>query len=381
VKYLPLLWAGLWRKPARTILTLLSIVTAFVLFGLLQGVNAGFNTYLEGGSNNRLITISRLSYIDLLPLAHRTQIASVPGVERVVMVMYFGGYLKDPKEQIGSQATEPVLFDIVTDFHLPAEQRKAWERTPTGAVVGRALAQKYGWKLGDRVPLNSSIWPNKDGTRTWQLDISGIYEGPSTQSENALYFHFDYFNEASARPQKDTAGYFYVGIKDPKRATQIARSIDALFANSQNETKTQSEQEFVRVMLRQLGDINLLVNAIVGAVLFTLLFLTANTMMQSVRERIPELAVLKTVGFSDHSVLLFVLCEGLLLRLIAAAIGLSLAALAFPAIGNIVGIPRLGLGVVLSGLGIAALLALLSGLPPAWRAQRLKVVDALAGRA
>ncbi len=380
MKYWPLLWAGLWRKRTRTILTLLAVATAFLLFGLLQGVNAAFTIAVDNSDVRRLITFSRLSIIDLQPYSHKAQIERLPGIEHVVEMIYFGGYYQDPKNAINSYALSPEIFSIVPEIRVSKEAIATLRRTRTGAIVGTALARKYGWKVGDRLPLNSSIHANSDGSHAWQFDIVGTMQSSTnTQIENTIYMNYDYVSEAGPL-LKGKASYYYVGIRDPKDAVQIAAKIDALFANSNDETRTQTEKEYIRNVVKQFADVSFLVNTIVGAVFFTLLFLTGNTMLQSVRERVPELGVLKTFGYADTTILWLVLCESALLCIAAALVGLGVAALVFPVAGRLLGNAHLAPRVVPLGILVALLLALASGLPPAWRALRLRVVDAIAAR-
>ena len=382
MKYFPLLWAGLWRKRTRTILTLLSVVIAFLLFGLLQGVNAWLNNTVKESSASRLYTVSKISYIEPMPQSYMQRIESVPGVTAVAFNDWFGGYYRDAKNSITSYPVDPIrYFKVFPDWQLPKEQLDAFARNPNGAVVGDVLAKANGWKIGDHIPLKTSIWTKKDGTLNYDFELVGIYTVPSQPSNERIFLiNYQGFNEARSFGQGMVGWYSFL-IDDPKKASSIAKQIDAMFANSTYETKTQNEQEFAQATIKQLGDISFMVNAIVGAVMFTLLFLTGNTMMQSVRERIPELAVLKTLGFTDRAVTTLVLAESALLCLFAAFLGLGLAALIFPIARYIVGGQvLLPAAVFMTGAAAALLLALLSGLPPAWRANRLTVVDALAGR-
>jgi putative ABC transport system permease protein len=378
MKYFPLIWAGIWRKRTRTVFTLLSIVVAFLLYGLLQGVDSWLSGAIEGSRVNRLYTVSRISFIEPLPMAYLSQIEAVPGVDKVSFFHWFGGYYQDPKQNIVSYPIDPVrAFAVFPDWKVDKAAIDRMVRQRDAAIIGATVAQQYGWKVGDRVPLKTQIWTRKDGSNSYDFEIVGIYTGPQ---QNLFLLNWDYFNESRSFGQNNV-GWFALSIKDPARATQVSRAIDELFANSPNETKTQTEKEFAAAQVKQIGDIGFMVNAIVGAVMFTLLFLTGNTMMQSVRERIPELAVLKTLGFSDGKVTALVLAESILLCVFAALIGLGLAALAFPAFGALgIGDVKLPAIVLITGTIAAVLLALVSGLPPAWRAKRLAVVDALAGR-
>jgi putative ABC transport system permease protein len=379
MKYFPLVWAGIWRKRTRTFLTLLSIVVAFLLYGLLQGVDAWLSGAIEGSRINRLYTVSRISFIEPLPMSYTAQIEAVPGVDKVAYFAWFGGYYQDPKQMIVSYPIDAErAFAVMPDWKVqPADAVQKMARQRDAAIIGAQLARRFGWKVGDRVPLKTNIWTKKDGSSSYDFEIVGTFSG---NQENLFLLNYEYFNEARSFGQNNV-GWFALTIKDPTQAAKVSRDIDALFLNSANETKTQTEKEFAAAQIKQIGDIGFMVNAIVGAVMFTLLFLTGNTMMQSVRERIPELAVLKTVGFSDGKVTALVLAEAILLCVFAALIGLGLAALIFPVASNL-GIGKVTLpAIVLVTGSLAAIgLALVSGLPPAVRANRLAVVDALAGR-
>jgi len=379
MKYFPLLWAGLWRKRTRTIFTILSVVAAFLLYGLLQGVNSWLSNALDQSAVNRLYTVSRISYVEPLPLSYTQQIESVPGVDKVGYFAWFGGYFQDAKNQVQSYAVEPQrMFDVYKEWKVPKEQLEQMKRQRNGAIVGASTMKRFNWKIGDHIPLRTPIWTRKDGAPSYDFEIVGVYTAPA--QDNIFLMNYDYFDEARSFAKGQVAIYVF-SIKDPTKSAAIAATVDKMFANSPNETKTQNEKEFAQAQIKQLGDIGFMVNAIVGAVLFTLLFLTGNTMMQSVRERIPELAVLKTVGFTDGMVTTLVLAESALLCVIAAFIGLGLAALAFPGIGKAIGgTVSLPLSVLGTGAIAAILLAMISGLPPAVRANRLAVVDALAGR-
>jgi putative ABC transport system permease protein len=381
VKFLHLVWTGLWRSRTRAVLTLLSIAVAFVLFGLLQGINAWFDGSLPGLRADRLIVVSRVSQLEPLPSAHLRRIEKVPGVRRATLVGALPAIYQRRGNDVLVLATDPsVLFDIYPDWHVSPDELQAMSARRTGALVGAALMKAYGWKLGDRLPLRTSV-VQQDGSTDWSFEIVGTYNvmGATTQ-ENRIIVNYAYFDEARMF-DRGRAFAFIASIDDPQQSSRICAAIDALFANSPDETLTQNEAEYAQSQLRQLGDVGLMVNAIVGAVLFTLLFLTGNTMRQAVRERIPEFAVLKAIGFSDGSVTALVLAEAVLLCVVAASLGLAVAAAVFPVTAAL-GISGGGLppGVFASGMVVALALALASGLPPAWRAHRLTIVDALAGR-
>jgi putative ABC transport system permease protein len=383
MKYFPLVWAGLWRKRTRTIYTLLEVTVAFVLFGMLHGVTAAIDGIVDAMSDTRLRIMSRVNITQPLPLAHLQRIANVPGVEGVSYYNFFAGYYQDPRNGVQVGAVDIDTLDaIYPEIAIDASYIEAMHRTRNGALVGLDLAAERGWKIGDRVPLGSQIWTRKDGTRDWEFEIVGTYGSPSGRVPTTeLWINYDYFDEARAAAN-GTVTLYFVKIADASRAAAIAEQIDGLFANSMFETQTQNEKDWLRAQIAQIGDMGFFINAIIGAVMFTLLFLTGNTMTQSVRERIPELAVLKTYGFSNASVMSLVLAEALLLCLVAAVIGLAIAAAAAPSIYREIGAGGLALpaSVFATGVALAALVALVSALPPSMRVQRLNIVDALAGR-
>jgi putative ABC transport system permease protein len=384
VKYFMLIWAGLWRKKTRTILTMLSIAVAFLLFGLLQGINQGIKAGLGDTSNNRLWTTARMSAVSSMPTALMDRMQTVKGVRTIAHISFFGGYFQDAKNVIPAFATNVDKLAIVyPELNFTPAQIAAMQTTRPGALIGRPLAKKYGWKVGDKIPLGTTIWTNNDGSNNWAFDIVGIFDAnPQFEKSplgSAFWINYDYWDEAR-KFDNHRVHQFFVQIDNPAQAAVISSQIDKLSENSPDETRTQTENAALQSQLKQLADIDFIANSIVGAVMFTLLFLTANTMMQSVRERIPELAVLKTLGFSGGAVSTLVLIESLMLCLFAAIVGLVLSAGAMKAVGSVLGPTKLPGIVIVAGLVIAVALAIISGLPPAFRAQRLNIVDALAGR-
>ncbi|MCI0505739.1 MAG: ABC transporter permease [Gammaproteobacteria bacterium] len=382
MKYLPLLWANLSRKKTRTILTILSVIVAFLLFGMLDAVRVAFSVRdsLEGAS--RLVVGSRLSIIQPLPYADLQQIQRIGGVDAVVYANWFGGIYQDRKNFFANFAVSPNYLDIYPEFILPEEQKQAFLTTRTGAVAGENLANRFGWKLGDKIPLEATIFPHKNGGNTWTFDLVGIFkarESRDRNQEDQMLFRYDYFDEGRTFGN-GTVGWYVVKIADPERAAEIAQAIDGLFANSADETKTQTEQQFALDFVKQMGDIGLIVTSIMGAVFFTILLLTGNTMSQAVRERIPELAVLKTLGFSNQRVLWLVLGESLLLVILGGTAGLLLSMLGVNALSAAFrgGVFQVDIHSWLTGAGLMVLLAVGVGLPPALRAMRLRIVDALA---
>lgn len=388
MKYLHLIWAELFRRKTRTILTLLSILAAFLLFGLLNGVRESF---AEAGKSaqgaQRLQVGSRLSFIQALPMALNNRIAQVDGVKTVTYANWFGGAYQDPRNQIFSFAVAPNYLDVYPEIAVDPKQRAAFNNTRTGILVGEGLMKRFGWKVGQKIPLQSTIFPNRDGSKNWDFDIVGTMSATDKKSggwyDQMLIMQWKYFDESTPYNQGQ-AGWYVVRVNDAGQADRVAKAIDALSANSANETKTQTEAAATASWMKQTADIGLIVGSIMGAVFFTLLLLTGNTMAQAVRERIPELAVLKTIGFRDGSVLGLVLSESVLLVLIGGVLGLGLAAVLGPIVGagsgGVINLPPIGWSSWLLGLGLMVVIGLLVGVLPALRAMRLNIVDALAGR-
>ena len=383
LKYAPLVLTALLRKKTRTVFTLLALWAAFLLIGLLQAVNS----VLAGGADflgaNRLITQAKTSFTQPLPMRLLPQIEAVPGVERVSHSQFFGGVYQEPRNFFPQFVVNPQrLRDTYPEWTMPEDQWRAFISTRDGTIVGKLLADKYGWKVGDIVPLNSFIWTKQDGTRVWEWRIVGIFSGRDQEwadRAGLMYLNYGQFDEGVVRGARGLAGVFVVRVRDPLQSGSIAAQVDKKFENSRDETKTQSEQEFQLGFLKQLGDIGFIVNAISGAVFFTILILTGYTMSQAVRERVPELAVLKCLGFTDRTVLALVLADSLVLCLIGGLTGMLTATVVldnlppeFPVSADV----RVWL---FAGAAVVVLAAVV-GLPPAWHAMRIRIVDALAGR-
>ncbi len=387
MKYLHLVWSALLRRKTRTVFTLISVIAAFLLFGLLDSVRDAFmgaGRSVAGAS--RMITLSKESFVVTLPKSLQMRIQAVPGVSAVTYANWFGGYYQEPRNQLVTEAVAPNFFDLYPEMKLSPAQLRAFHDTRTGAVAGAALAERFHWKVGDKIPLQATIFPRKAGSNTWTFDLVGIYHVTDRQlkgEEGALFFNWDYFDQTAAFGG-GTVGWYVERIARPSQADGIAHAIDALSANSDHETKTQSEDAFQTSFASQFANIGLLVGSIMGCVFFTLVLLTGNTMAQAVRERIPELAILKTIGFSNRSVLSLVLAESVLLLALGGAIGLALSAVAVSGMRAKLGpqIPMLpvGAGTWLSGAGLMILIGLLVGALPAQRGMRLRIVDALSGR-
>ena len=387
MKFLPLVLGALFRRKTRTVFTLLSVLAAFLLFGLLDSVRSAFaNATADVAGVDRLVVFSKITFTMELPKSLLERIAAIPGVAQVTYANWFGGIYQDPKNFFANEAVASNYLDLYSEWRLSAAEREAFRNTRTGAVVGQRLADRFHWKVGDKIPLQATIFPQKGGSNTWTLDLVGIFHVTDPKlagQENALFFNWDYFDESRAFGNGQV-GWYIVKLADPKQAGRVAQAIDALSTNSDHETKTQTEQASRTNFVSQFGDIGLIVGAIMSAVFFTLVLLTGNTMAQAVRERIPEIAVLKTIGFSNRTVLGLLLAESVALLVLGGAAGLVLAGVAvrglMQAMGG--GLPMLPVGgeAWLRGLALMVLIGLIVGAMPAWRGMRLRIVDALAGR-
>jgi putative ABC transport system permease protein len=387
VRYLPLLWAGLFRRKTRTVLTLLSVIVAFLLFGLLQGVKVAFESGADTADAKRLLTTARYSIIELLPIAYLRRIEQVPGVVGVAHAEWFGAKYQNESNAFPVFAVDPARYlDMYPEFTIARAQREAFIATRTGAVAGRRLVERFGWRLGQKLPISSEIHPRANGDMSWEFDLVGILdaEDPAVRGNtDVVLIGAAYFDEAR-QLGKGRTGWYIERVADPAQAKAVSIDIDRLFMNSPDETKTQPEKEFAVGFAKQIGDMGALVTRILAAVFFTILILTGNIMAQSVRERTGELAILKTLGFSDAKVTALVLAEALLLLGLGAGLGMLAAVATLPFLNGATGgrFPPLFVSGAtwLVAAAIAGGLALAVGLPPALRARRLRIVEALAGR-
>ena len=386
MKYLSLIWSNMWRKRIRTALTMLSILVAFLLFGLLTGFKNAFQAGEGLEMAERLITVDRVSLMNMLPVSYTERIKRIPGIAGATHATWFGGYYQEPRNQFGQFPVDAESYlALYPELSIPPEQRAAFMANQTGALVGRAVAEQFDIKVGDRLPLFSTIWPNSAGSRTWEFQVEGIFDDTSVSPiTNFLLFHYEYFDEARAMG-KGTVGWFIQKGDGSRSNAELAADIDLEFANSPAETKTTNEAAFAEEYAKQFGDIGLIVTAILGAVFFTILLVSGNTMSQSVRERIPELAVLKTLGFTSRSVLVMVLVEGLLIALLGGLIGLGLSILALSQVSKaMAALLPLGMTLPPDALLLAllymVLLGLVAGAIPAVQAMRLTIVEALGRR-
>lgn len=381
MRFLPLVWAGLWRRPARTALTMISVISAFVLFGVLQGFTAGLGKLVSAAQADLLFTQSQVSDIDPLPVAIAADIGHVPGVKLVAKDLYMGGPFRGSRDFMPGDAVVPDELRALDDqLKVTPEQWAALKAKRTGALVSADRAKLFDLKVGDRIPLAPNFWANRDGSHVWQVDIVGVYPGdPNDPLGGGAIVNYDYVDQARATGA-GTVNLLAERIADPRQASQVAAAIDALSINSAHPTRTFSERQLAQEQVSSLGQVGMAVQMIASAVFFALLFSVGAVMIQAGRERTAEFATLKTLGFSDPGVFALILAETLILCALAATVGLAASRLLYPIVVKTIGF-RLEAGPIFGvGFAVAAVLALVTGAIPAWRASRLSIVDGLAGR-
>jgi putative ABC transport system permease protein len=381
MKFATLVWSNLKRKKVRTLLTLLCILVAFLLYGYLSAIRVALSAGVDVAGADRLVVRHKVSIIQSLPGHYEEQMEQLAGVAEATHATWFGGIYQKPSNFFPQMPVKPEEYlAMYPEFLLPEEQKQRWIETRTGAIAGRNIADRFGWEVGDRIPIQATIWTHSGGKQSWEFDLVGIYDGAEQGTDTTQFlFHYDFFDEARDF-WRGQVGWYIVRVEDPDQAPAVAKRIDEEFANSPAETKAETEGAFVQAFAEQVGDIGTIMMAILAAVFFTILLVAGNTMGQSVRERTGELAVLKAVGFTDGQVLGFVLAEALCLASIGGLLGLGLGWLLI-SMGDPTGgalpifyfPPRdivLGVGLVLA-LGIAA------GILPALQAKKLRIADAL----
>lgn len=377
MKFLPLLFANLTRRKVRTTLTLGSFAVALFLFCLLVTIRAAFNQGVEAAGADRILVINKVSMIQPLPIAYRERLMRVPGVKEATFANWFGGVYQDEKNFFPQFAVDAETYrTIYTEFLVSPEEWQAFLADKQGAVIGKATADRFGWKVGDRIPIKGAIFPGD-----WEFNLRGIYTGRRPNDDlTQFWFRWDYLKEKAPPWAQNNVGWYTVRIAPGADSVKVAKAIDELFANSAWETRTQSESAFMASFVEQMGNIEFLMVAIGSVVFFTLLLVTGNTMATSVRERTGELAILKTVGFTDTSVLALVLIESVLVAAIGGALGIGLAKIftlgGDPTKGMLASfyLPPAGIA---AGAGLSLSVGLIAGLLPALGAMRLQVVDAL----
>jgi len=384
MKFLPLVWRNLMRRKVRTIFTVLSIFVAFLLFGVLMAIRMAFSMGVDMAGQGRLMVIDKVSIINPLPASYGARLKQVEGVKEITHSNWFGGYYQEVKNQFATFAVDPEgwLRVYPKEFELPDDQKKAWFADRTGAIVGADTAKKYGWKVGQRVPIQGTIYRRPDGG-PWEFTIDGIYDSKLKGADKTNFiFNYEYLRETIPAQSgfRDKYNWYVFTIDNPDNAAQVAAKIDAMFANSPNETKTNTEKAFVADWAKQVGDIGKIMVGIVAMAMFTILLVCGNTMAQAIRERTSELAVLKTLGFGDGRILRMVLLESTTIAVVGGAFGLALAYLLISRgdpTGGLLPVFFLPTKDVVAGAVLVVALGLGAGLLPAWQAGRLRIVDAL----
>jgi putative ABC transport system permease protein len=381
VKFLPLIWSNLKRRKLRALLTVLSILVAFMLFGLIAAIKQALVGGVAMTGADRLIVRHKVSLIISLPASYQQRIDKIPGVAATAHLTWFGGVYQDAKNFFPQMAVVPEeILAMYPKVILDPEQKKAWLSSRNAAVAGRTTAKRFGWKIGDKIPLTTAIWNKADGSSLWDFDLVGIFDGQDKATDTTpLWFRYDCFDEGR-QYDKGHVGWYVIRVKDPSQAVAIATRIDDEFANSPAETKTEPEGAFVQSFAKQIGNIGLIAEGIMGAVFFTILLVAGNTMAQSVRERTGELGALKAIGFTNAQILCQVMAESCVLTALGGVLGLGLSWLFI-----LHGDPTHGLlpffffpaGDLLTGLAISVALGVAAGIFPALQAMRLRVADAL----
>ena len=377
MKFVYLIWRNLMRKKVRTFLTLASIFIAFVLYGVLLAVKTGLSAGVELSGLDRLITIHKVSLIQPLPENYGRKIAGVEGISDVAHAVWFQGVYQDPSNFFARMAVSPNYLDIYPEIQVPKEQMEAWHKNLSGAIVGRSTADRFGFKVGDRIPIQGDIWRKPDDS-AWEFTIEGIYDAEKGFDTTNLFFHHKYLTEGTGI--EGIVGWYILSVEDPERSVEVAAAVDALFANSPAETKTSTEKAFAQGFANQIGDIGKIVMSVLAVVFFTLLLVAGNTVAQSVRERTGELGVLKTLGFTDTQVMAMVLGESYLLTLLGGGVGLALVAWVtntFDVGGAMLPTVYLPMSGVLAGVVLLLVMGFAAGAIPAFQALRLSIVDAL----
>jgi putative ABC transport system permease protein len=381
MKYLPLIWRNLLRRKFRTTLTLLAILVSFLLFGMLMVLRVAFSGGVDIAGVDRLMMMNKITIMMPLPISYLPRIQAVPNVKLVTHSSWFGGIYQDPSTNVFEFAVEPETYmAMYPEFKLPPAQMEAWLADRQGCIVGRDLANRLGWKLGDRIPIQGTFNRPKGGDGvTWEFNLVGIYDGNKDVDKTQFLFRYDYLDE-NRRGQQGATGWYLIKVADPSKAAETAAAIDALFENSSFESKTSTEKAVAQSFANQVGDIGSIMKAVATVVLFIILIIAANTMALSVRERTNELAAMKAMGYPDGLLLTLVLVESVALAVIGGALGMFFAyliTLGGDPTNGFLPLFSLPMRDMIIGLTLAVLLGLLAGTIPAVYAMRLRITDAL----
>ena len=373
---------NLFRKKMRAFLLIFSIMIAFLIFGVLGAFNRVLNAGVELAAADRMLTVNRINFTVSVPYAYWGRVQGVDGVRNVSHMSWFGGYYQQPTQVVQTMAVDPETYlAAYPELLIPDDQRTAFINTRTCILVGEALAEQYGWSIGDRIPLMSNIWQKADGSSSWDLDVCAIFTAAEQETPTtSAYFHYEYYNESLAF-NRDQIGMMVVNTVDPSRNEQVARDIDALFANSRAETETANEAAFAKAFIEQIGSIGLILFYVVGAAFGIILLIVGTSLVMAIQERTKEIGVMKTLGFPANRIFRMVLIESIMLSLVGGLIGIGIAYLLLKGMASMLAsiLPGMAItpGLFLTALAIMIAFGLVTGLTPAVNAQRLRIVNAL----
>lgn len=382
MKDLFLVFKNLTRKPLRLFLTMFATFVAFLIYGTLTTFQVAIDSGVELSADDRLIVVNKINFTQPLPISYVNRVQALPNITGITHLNWFGGYFQDPQNFIVMFAVDEGSFlGVYNEIVMPDEQREAWLQNRQGLIAGEAIAERFGWKVGDRIPVNSNIFSQADGSSAWDFDVVGIYTGTDAQTDtNSVYFHYDYFNETQTFG-RDFIGFMGIRTTDPQLNESVIKSIDDLFANTPYETETVPEKAFNQAFIEQIGNLSLILGSVVFAAFFIILVIVGNSMVLAIRERTGEIGVLKTLGFKSQRIFFMVLAESLLLAGISGALGLLATSAVVDVLNGIVAIqlPVLVLRqeIVMEAVAIMIGLGLITGIVPAVSALRLNIITAL----
>ena len=372
---------NLTRKKMRLFLTVFATFIAFMIFGTLTAFQKAFDSGVDLAADDRLIVLNKISFTQVLPIAYVNRVRAVPGVEALTHLNWFGGYYQDPRAQFAMFAVDAENFMQVYDELVMSDaERQAWIDNRQGLIAGRSIADNFGWKVGDRIPINSNIFSQRDGRTDWDFDVVGIFDGADPQTDtNGVYFHYEYFNETQSFGG-DFVGFMALRTSDPSKNEAVIKAIDDMFANSPAETETVPEKAFNKAFIEQIGNLSLILTSVVLAAFFVILVIVGNSMILSIRERTAEIGVMKTLGFTSGRIFRMVLAESTLLALIGGVLGILASGFMITLINSApIQLPPLILsGAVWSqAMLFVLLLGFVTGIVPAMNALRLNIITAL----
>ena len=382
MKYLSYLYKSTFRHSAIIVFTVLSIMLAFLLFGVLQGVDRAVKSAIDGAHVDRIHIVSAVNGFDPLPLSHLNKIQHVKGISNVSYIAFFGGYYQDPRNTLDTIAIEPKpYFQLRRDLSVSPGAIGRMSEIRFAAIAGKGLAKKHNWKIGDRVPIVATVWPMRDGSMDWAFEIVGRNENSANESQNnGLLINYEFLDENRFEGARGYVSRFIASLKDETSYNAVREQIDSMFNHSSHATKTQNEFEYAQSVVRQIGNAGFLITSITVTVFVTLLLLTFANSMQSFRARIPVIATLKSIGFNDKAVFLLIVGEVMLLYLIGSILGTLLAIVLFPVFEPYIGSISMPLSAITTAILIAMGMALMTSIVPAVAASRLSIVTALAIR-